>query len=720
MSMRADFACSANPRRQQAAADHRRAAVATDVAGDLETLLRPSSVAIVGASEDPFTYSGASVGNLLKTGFEGKIFPISLSRETVQGVPAFRSILDVGEAIDTAILAVPTTAVLPVLAECVEKGIGTVTIVSSGFGEDAAGPEGAERARELAAFIERTGVRVLGPNTAGLANLLDGYVPRAANNGLDPARTRAGGIALLTQSGAMGNTVFNRAQAHGVGIGLTVATGGQIDVDVWELAMFALADPRIRVVALIVETLDPASVERVAASAASHDKVVVLLRLGRSEAGRRAVLTHSGSLAGDDAVQRAALRQLSVIEVDELDDLWQVASLVDHWGPACEPVTSLGVVALSGGEGALIADCCAAVDVPLGETTAAFAEIIDANFDYATASNPFDPSGEVIGRPEKVKIALRGFVEANAFSDVLIASPTLRPEIARRQYADLSEIVAEPRPRIALSYWAAGDLTDTQAELLRGTGLPVFSSSRAAVRSLAFYTSVIGRGSTVSADEDKPEPSVALPRDAAYFDVRAELARAGVAFADAALVHTEAEAAAAASRIGFPVVMKANVMSSVHKFDNGLLAIGVDTAEEAADAFGRLAAAGVGFAADGVVVEALVRGGLEVMIGAHRDPEFGAVIMIGSGGSMVEYLQDSMLLVSRYRAGDDAEALVRGTRVGAYIAERSPAIAARLADIVELVAAWFDRAPHLEGLDLNPLMIELGRDRVVCVDARIA
>ncbi|MES1248096.1 MAG: CoA-binding protein, partial [Actinomycetota bacterium] len=225
--------------------------MATEALTGLDTLLRPSSVAVIGASEDRFTYSGAPVGNLLATGWGGRIYPISISRETVQGLPAYKSVLDVPDSVDTAIVAVPTGAVLGVLRECVEKGIRTATVVSSGFGEEAAGPAGVERAEALSAFIAETGLRILGPNTAGLSNLLDGYVPRAASNGFDADRVRPGGIALVTQSGAMGNTVFNRAQAHGVGIGISVATGGQMDVDVWELATLALEDERIRVAALI-------------------------------------------------------------------------------------------------------------------------------------------------------------------------------------------------------------------------------------------------------------------------------------------------------------------------------------------------------------------------------------------------------------------------------------------------------------------------------------
>ena len=692
----------------------------TAVAGELESLLRPSSVAIVGASEDVFTYSGAPVGNLLRSGYTGKIFPVNLSRPTVQGLPAYRSVLDVPDEIETVVIAVPTAAVLPVLEECAGRGIRTATIVSSGFGEDAAGPAGAARAAELSAFIERTGVRVLGPNTAGLVNLLDGYVPRAATNGLDPERLHAGGIALVTQSGALSNTVFNRAQANGVGIGLAVATGGQIDVDVWEIASFALSDRRIRAVALIVETVDPQALERLVEQATSLEKGIVLLRLGRSEAGRRAVLTHSGSLAGDDAVQSAAMRQLGVIDVDELDDVWQVAHLIETWGVAKAPVSGLGVVALSGGEGALIADCCAACGLELAGTTEAFGDVIAANFEFAAASNPFDPSGEVIGKPEKVKIALRAFVEKNEFSDVLIASPVLRPEIAARQYADLGEIVAEPRPRICLSYWPAGDLTDEQAGLLRATGLPVLPSSRAALRALAAYGSPASRPPVVVRADDDGGRAETVEPDATYLTVRQHFARLGLDFRPAELVGSLEEALEAAERIGLPVVMKANVASSTHKLANGLLALDLTSLEQVRAAYPSLVSAGEHFAADGIVVEGLARGQVQVLVGAHRDPGFGAVVMFGSGGSMVEHLGDAALLVVRYACAEDWQAVVERTGAGSYLAGHSPQAVTQLAEIAKSVGEWFAASPGISSLDLNPLVVDVVDGRVTCVDARVA
>jgi acyl-CoA synthetase (NDP forming) len=677
-------------------------------------------VAIIGASEDPFTYSGAPVANLIEGGFSGQIYPVNVRRDRVQGLKAYSSVLDVPGPVDTAVVAVPTGAVLTVLEECLRKEIRSVTLVSSGFGEGAAGEAGAERADTLRALISTSGMRVLGPNTAGLVNLLDSYVPRAAHNHLPSERLRVGGVALITQSGALANTVFNRAQVHGVGVGLAVATGGQIDIDVWELCAHALDDSRVRVVMLIVETINAAGLEDVAQRARQLGKAVILFKLGKSDVGRTAVMTHSGSLAGDAVVQSAALKQLGVIEAGDLDELWQVAQLIDAWGPSDGSLGQLGVVALSGGEGALIADECARYGIELGSVSDGFAQLIDDNFEYATASNPFDPSGEVIGHPEKVKLALRAFVEQNEFSRVLIASPALRAEIAERQYADIAEIVAEPRPAICFSHWEAGELTETQGRLLRETGLPVFSSSSAALRAMAAYASAASAALPQAAAAEPAGGELALAPDANYYAVRSTLARLGVPFPTAALVHSAAEAHDAAADIGQPLVMKTNVVSSTHKFANRLIALDVPSAAVAASTYGELVRAGAAFAAEGVVLEARAEGQIEVMVGFHRDTDFGDVGVVGAGGTMVEFLEDSAVAVARYMGDDAWLALVLSTRIGAFLETRAPSANRELAALLPGLATWFGASRELTSLDLNPFVVDLASGAISCVDCRVA
>jgi acetate---CoA ligase (ADP-forming) len=687
----------------------------------LESLLNPRSVAVIGASEDIRTFSGAPIHNLLRHHFAGHIYAVNPGRSEVQGLRSYGSVLDIDGAVDTAVIAVPTSAVIPVLAECVRKGITSATIITSGFGEAAAGPEGKQRAAELEALIKSSGIRVLGPNTAGLANLVASYVPRGAHNQLDPEKVTAGPVALITQSGACGNIVYNRAQANGVGIGLSVATGDQIDIDIWELCQYAVDDAAFRVAIVVAETLgDIGRLEKVAVSASAAGKLVVVLKLGRSEVGRQAVMTHSGSLAGDAAVQAAAFRQLGLVEVDDLDDLWRVAGLFESWGaPGAEP-GRLGVVALSGGEGALIADLCGASGIDLPPTSPEFAQFIKSNFAYAMAANPLDPSGEIIGRPEKVKLALRAFMDQNDFTEILIASPVLRGEQADRQLGEVGQILESPRPRVCFSFWSAGELTDRQEQILRATGQPVFEGSGAAVRAIALYRRAGLRRRDVSVATRSALARGNLEPGATYFDVRHELGQARITFAPARLARSPEDASRLAVEVGFPAVMKANVPSSVHKFANRLIELDVRSRDAAAAAFRSLSEAGRAFNADGIVVEAAGKGQVEVMIGAYRDPDFGETLLFGSGGTMVEQLDDTALGVSRYASPGETLAMVRSTRVGKFLHERAPAVVVGLAGYLATVAGWFTANSQIAELDLNPLVVDLANGSITCVDARVA
>lgn len=686
----------------------------------LETLLRPRSVAVIGATQDIRTYAGAPLHNLSGHGFKGAVYPVNPNRQEVQGIRCYPSVLDIPGEVDTAVITVPSRAVVGVLEQCVAKGLRSATIVASGFGEDAGGPEGQAREAELKAVIRRSGIRVLGPNTTGLANLADGYVPRAAYNQFDADHVRSGATALISQSGACGNIVFNRGQANGLGIGLSVATGDQVDIDLWEMGEVVLADGRFQTLMVIAETMgDPVRFERVARQAASQGKLLALLKLGRSDQGRRAVMTHSGSLAGDSAVQSAAMRQMGVVEVHDLDELWQLALLADTWGPPSERPGRLGVISLSGGEGALTADRCSELGIELPPPSPVFAETIAANFAYASAGNPFDPSGEVLSRPEKLRLAVRAFLETNDFTEVLFSSPVLRDEQAERQLAEVPAFLAQPRPNLCFSFWNAGDLTRAQERILRATGQPVFAGSGSAIRAIALYRRAGARRRALPAAAP-PGGAGDLPAGARYWDVRSVIGALGLRVPPAHLVRRPEDIASAAAAVGFPLVMKANVTSSVHKMANGLLAIGIRSQEEAGAAFVSLSGAGERFDADGVVVEASATGGLEVLIGATRDPDFGGTLLFGSGGSAVEYLRDAAIAVARYVDSEEAQEIVRRTRIGGFIEAQVPEVAVDLAKILAAVGTWFEANRQLASLDLNPLIVDARTGTVTCVDARVA
>jgi acyl-CoA synthetase (NDP forming) len=693
----------------------------------LEELLNPRSVAVIGASENPNTFNGAPIHNLQSFGYPGEIYPINPNRDEVQGLPCHPSLAELPRDVETAIIVVSAQHALDALAQCIDRGIRSVTMVSSGFAEGAAGREGQVRARELEKMIESSGIRLLGPNSIGMVNLLDSYVPRAAHNMYDRDDLTVGKVALVTQSGACGNIVFNRAQANGVGVSISVATGDQTDVDVWDVCAAVMRDRRIAVTMAVIETFgDIAKFEAVAYRARQTDKPLVLLKIGQSDLGGAMVRTHTGALAGNAQVQRASLRQMGVASVDDFDELWGLASLIERWGPPRPGRPArLGVACFSGGEAGLIADHCARHGLDLPPTSEAFESYVEEHFDYASGSNPFDMTGEVIGRPSKVRLGLRAFVRQNGYDELLLASPLLRSGLARRYYQDLHEAIDGLGVRLVHSAWQAGDLTKTQVSILRATGAPVLPGSTHAVRALAGYRRAAGtvwrRRPPGRATGPAAAMASCLAPDASYFAVREALAGLGLAFGEARLTHTAHEAVEAAAAIGHPVVMKCNVASSAHKSGLGAVRLDVGGDDAVRRTFAELSAVGARSGAAGIVVEETVNGPVQVLLGGTRDPEFGDVIVFGSGGVTAEEVRDVAMGLTRYIADEPAAAdLLAQTAAGRYLRTHAPAAAKTLCWWILALGQWFAANEQVSSVDINPCVVNVSAESITAVDARVA
>ncbi|HEX6870470.1 MAG TPA: acetate--CoA ligase family protein, partial [Micromonosporaceae bacterium] len=641
----------------------------------LGSLIAPASVALIGATDDATTFAGAPLANLLRHGFTGAIYLVNPRRDEIRGVKCYPSLDALPEVPQAAVVTLGADRALVALAECGKAGVQLATVVSSGFGEGAAGAEGQQRQAKLANLLANKSLRLLGPNTTGVVNLWDGYVPRAAYNHLSPESLRAGAVALVTQSGACSNVVFNRAQAAGVGVGCVVTTGAQADLSIWEVGAALLRDPRVRVLLMVAEDMaDVMGLEALADTAARQGKSVVLLKLGQTSAGQAAVLAHSASLAGDARVQRAACRSLGVHWVSDFDALWELAELVQSWGPPEPGPARLGVLAFSGGEGALIADAASRAGLDLPPPGERLREVVSRQFAFADATNPFDPSGEVIGRPDLLEGAVRAFVEDEAFAEVLIASPIFGPALAGKLYPPVIAAVADAPARVALSSWPVPGLSDDQRETLRSMRRPVFDSSVRAVAAIAAYHDVLHPASVRPA-EPRPDPlSVPVHPDASYWSVRQALVDAGVEFSVARRCQSEEAAVAAAAEIGLPVVAKADVASSSHKSLRGLVLVGLTTEHQVRQAYRGLTEQ----RPYGVVVEAQASGEIQLIVGLHRDPHFGPVLVLGSGGITVDRLADTAVVVMRYSQEGDILTAFGQTASGHTISTRAPALARRV------------------------------------------
>jgi acetate---CoA ligase (ADP-forming) len=674
----------------------------------LARLLAPASVAVVGASEGLGGFTGSCVHNLLRYGFTGRIHPVNPRRAEVLGLTCHPSLAEVPGPVDSAVLLVGADRVLPVLEDCVAAGIDNVIVAASGFGEGGAGPAGLARRRALDAFLDRHRITLLGPSTTGVVNLFDRYVPRAATNMIGPDGVVPGPVAVVSQSGASSNIVFNRAQDHGLAVGLAVATGLQATLTTWDVVEHLATDDRVRVLALIVEELGPAAVwrPRVQAAAAAGQQVV-LCRVGTSDRGAAAAASHTGAVAGHWRSQRAALLDAGVLVVDDLDQLWEVAALCAAWGPASAPAR-LGVVALSGGEGALISDQATAAGIAMPDPSDAFVGLVGKHLTLTRGANPFDPSGEILGKPDLLVPMLEQFFDDPAFDRVLLAWHVLDQNVLPAQQEALDDLFARYRHRLVVTAWPLSTLDGWHR--LAGPGAPpLLPGSHRAVAALARWSG----SAPIMAVAPAVTAPVTLPArlGTGYHEVRELLAGLGVPFGPARRAEGEDAAAAAAAAIGPPVVLKSDVDSITHKSAAGLVELGLVADDQVRAAWRRLHAA-TGSAT--VIVEAQLTGELQVFLGARRDLDAGPVLVFGSGGSAVEYLDD----IGMVPAGADPRRAIAASRVGRFLADHTPAVTDALADMLAALGGVVTD-PRIAAVEVNPVMVDLRRGTALAVDARI-
>ncbi|MFF3468097.1 acetate--CoA ligase family protein [Streptomyces sp. NPDC002619] len=688
----------------------------------LESIVRPQSVVVIGANEVEGKLTSGSVRNLLRHKYSGRLYVVNPNRSSVYGVKTLPSVADLPEVPDTAVIVLSAARAVQALAECAQLGIRTATLVAAGFGEAGGAAGGAATRQALVELLEQTGMRILGPNTAGLFNVVDGYVPRAAHN--HPADLLAGRIGVVAQSGGLCNTLVNRSISSGVGIAMAVSTGNQLDLDLWDVGDYLLSQPSVDVVTTIIEGFSaPAKFVEFAQRAQAVNKPIVALKLGRSEAGRLAVATHSGSVAGAAEVQSAVLRDLNVIQVDELDELWEVASLITRWGVPRRRAHRLGVVTPSGGDGAIVADEVSRVGLSMAELSPGTCEKFGQIAPEVTPANPFDTQAALaVSAPDSLSGQIAAVAGDGGTDAVLLALPVLATEGAVASLGPHIEgLRASGQRNIAVSAWMAGDATSGAVGVIRETGWPLFDGSVRAVRAIAHYDGYARRCDqlpSISADSVRAAAGDDAPAELlTYWAARQLLADLGVPFNRAVLAGDAETVVRRAHEIEFPVTLKFSSNAFTHKADAGALLQAVSddvTIRDFADsALGRWP---VHAADEGVTVEEHVYSNLPVFIGGHRDAEFGPVILVGLGGGFAEPYSDIARIPAPADAGQVRRALDT-TTLAILLRKRRGAFDA----IVETVAGLSQALhsdPAIRSFDINPVLV---RDdgSIVAVDARV-
>ncbi|HEY1504460.1 MAG TPA: acetate--CoA ligase family protein [Stellaceae bacterium] len=672
-------------------------------------LLRPRSVAIVGASPDRGTIGANALENLLLAGYRGDIHLVSRSRKEINGRSCVPTIDDLPLGVDAVVLVVPEAVVVDSVAACARQQAGSAVVFASGFAET--GGEGKANQDRITAIAHESGLMLLGPNCIGFRNFADG-VALTFEPVAEPVPTHKEGAAVIAQSGAMTSNLRLALLAKGVPITCAISTGNEASLGVEDFLADCLERPGNRVFALFIEQVRrPALFLQLVRRARREGKPVVLLHPGRTANARETAKSHTGAFAGDYQVMRAVLQHEGVVLVDTMDELFDATTLLARWpDPSPLPV---GAISNSGAFRGIAHDFCGDLDLPLAnlteETKAKLKAMLPA---YAAIDNPLDITTVGLANPRIFGDTAQAVLDDPGVGGVVLAFIPGAPEFQMvRCRSLLPAIERSPKP-VAFSMF--GDETPLVEEFprtLRERNLPLFRSPDRALRAMA-HVNAYGRRRSRRASAPATTASIRIAErgPVAEYRAKAYLRTLGIAVPQGRLAKNIDDACAAASAIGYPVVLKGQSAALLHKSDAGAVMIGI-TDEAVLRAQWPVLQANIartkpGLALDGVLVEAMAKPGLEMIVGARRDPEWGPVLVIGLGGIWTEALKDVVLLSPDI--GEDEIIAAFGTLKGAALLDGlrgAPPIDKRaIAQIAAKLGAVMRAAPELLDIEINPLV----------------
>jgi acyl-CoA synthetase (NDP forming) len=685
----------------------------------LARLMRPRAVAIVGATPEPGTIGGAVLANLERCSYQGNIHLVSRRTKEINGRPCVAAIDDLPDGIDAAVLVVPQQAVVDAVAACGRRGIGGAVVFASGFAE--VGDDGRAEQERLVQAARAGNLRILGPNCIGFTNFADGIALTFETIAPEPIAGRPA-VGAITQSGALAGALRIALSAKGLGVSHAVSTGNEADLTAEDFIGFLLDDPQTRAVALFLEQIRrPQTFLSLAARARSLRKPIILLHPGKSARARDSASTHTGALAGDYAVMTALLRHAAVVLVDTIDELIDAADLLARATP---PTGGAGIITNSGAIKGFALDFAETIDLdvpaPSPATRAALQAALPA---FASPDNPVDVTAQVIKDLAIWTRAATALVADPAIGSLaMLAVPGAPKQAIDKGRAVLSAMVASCKPAVVA---ALGDESPIPAEfysMFRERGIPVFRSPERALQALAHATRY-GRALAAPPAIAAPISTPALPHHGTLpeYTSKAYLAALGISIPKGKLARDLNAAKAIAAEVGYPVALKAQASALSHKSDRGGVILEIESEYTLVSAWDQIHSAMEDIALDGILVEQMVKGGLEMIVGARRDPAWGPVVMVGLGGIFVETLKDVRLMpasLPKQRIVEECyrlngAAMLRGVR-------GRPAVDVEaLADVVLRIAAAMTARPEISEIDINPLAVLPSGQGAIALDALI-
>jgi len=704
---------------------------------DLSALLSPQSVAIVGASPDVSVLRGRTLRVIRRHPYRGRLYPISRSHSEVQGLKAYPSVADVPERIDLAVLIIPAQAVPEELERCGRAGVKAALILASGFAEESG--EGRELQQQIREIAARHGLIVCGPNTEGFANTAAALCPTFSPamdelpSGLVPEWRTSGRVAVIAQSGGMGFAFFDRGRPKEIAFSYVVTTGNEACLEGFEVVEHLLDEGRTDVFLMFLENIkNAATFRRVAARALSAGKPIIVAKIGASEAGRRAAISHTAALAGEHVVYRAMFRRYAIVEGTDSEAMVDIANAFAVYRDRLPRGKRVGIGTASGGGGGWLADACVAAGLEVPELDAETRAKIDTHLPpYGTSQNPVDGTAQAIRQIGYSELA-RLIASSDRIDAVIMVVTARNTETFERERANLFAVARETRKPILM--WSYTNPIPAAVKLLSEAGYPLFTNMHTCARAIAAMADYATRQRAQMAQvEDMqvrtghpPLPVAIGSRPLCEYESLRVLKALGIDSCRAELVATADEAVRVAGDIGAAVALKIQSPDILHKSDLGGVELNLadaGTVRQAFDAIGRKARAARPTAdVHGLLVQAMAPAGLEMIVGMRRDDVFGPMIMVGMGGIHAEVVRDVALAPAPLSVSQALELLgeLRGSALLGGMRGQPPADTQALAQLIaRLSELAVEHADSIEVIDLNPVIVHEAGRGVSVVDALI-
>lgn len=692
----------------------------------LDAVFSPRSVAVIGASRSQRKVGWEILHNLVSYDFQGRVYPVNPKADAVHSIRAYPTVLDVPDDVDLAVVVVPSAYTLDVVRECGEKGVRGLVVITAGFSET--GPKGQELERKLEALVQEHGMAMVGPNCMGVINTDPDVRLDATFSPILPLR---GNIAFMTQSGALGVAILQQARNRGVGLSKFVSLGNATDVSLNELTEYLEGDDATDVILLYIESFgQPHEFVRIARRVTKTIPVLAL-KSGRTEAGARAAVSHTGAMAGPDIGTQALFEQCGVLRAESIEELFDHAAAF-----AMQPLPEgrrVAVITNGGGPGIMATDALVAAGMEPAELAEATVAHIRANVpEEASPRNPVDLIADA--DEPRYRMAIDAVLQDENVDALLVISvpPIVQDEVAIAR-AIWESVQAYDKPVVS-TFLGRSEESPGVTELVQH-GIPTYLFPESAARALAAmstYKEYLGRAEGEFRTYDVDAAAVRRIVEKAREEDRTRLHETealnvlksyGLRIVKTRLVTDLEGAIDAAETIGYPVALKGVHPEMVHKTDYGAVVLDIRNAEELVKQFRELAKqlSGKGFEVEQFMVQEFARGGKETIMGMNQDPKFGPMLVFGLGGIYVEVLKDVVFRLTPM-TDQDARRMIRSIRsypILEGVRGEPPSDVEALAESLLRLSQLVEDVPEIGEIDINPFLVFEEGGGCKVVDARV-